>query len=256
MESWTEIKIAVNAKDIDRAGDIANVVVPYGIYIEDYTALEQEVQEIAHIDLIDEDLLKKDRSVAYVHIYLEPDVSPNEAVAFLSERYNAEGIEHKIELLDCAEEDWRNNWKKYFNPIAVGEKLLIRPSWRDDYDPQGRIVLNIDPGLAFGTGSHETTRLCLEMCEKYMKKGDCLVMNDSRVLPARLIGSRLSGGLVELVLLRDLGDGCWECLSRPGRKTKPGTELTFGDGELTATVMDVAEGGNRIVKFHFEGIFI
>ena len=90
----------------------------------------------------------------------------------------------------------------------------------------------------------------------YMKKGDCLVMNDSRVLPARLIGSRLSGGLVELVLLRDLGDGCWECLSRPGRKTKPGTELTFGDGELTATVMDVAEGGNRIVKFHFDGIFI
>ena len=85
---------------------------------------------------------------------------------------------------------------------------------------------------------------------KYMKEGDCLVMNDSRVLPARLIGSRLSGGLVELVLLRDLGDGCWECLSRPG------TELTFGDGELTATVMDVAEGGNRIVKFHFEGIFI
>lgn len=172
MESWTEIKIAVNAKDIDRVGDIANVVVPYGIYIEDYTALEQEVQEIAHIDLIDEDLLKKDRNIAYVHIYLEPDVSPNEAVAFLSERYNAEGIEHKIELLDCAEEDWRNNWKKYFNPIAVGEKLLIRPSWRDDYDPQGRIVLNIDPGLAFGTGSHETTRLCLEMCEKYMKKGD------------------------------------------------------------------------------------
>ncbi len=117
-------------------------------------------------------MLKKDRNIAYVHIYLEPDVSPNEAVAFLSERYNAEGIEHKIELLDCAEEDWRNNWKKYFNPIAVGEKLLIRPSWRDDYDPQGRIVLNIDPGLAFGTGSHETTRLCLEMCEKYMKKGD------------------------------------------------------------------------------------
>ena len=91
---------------------------------------------------------------------------------------------------------------------------------------------------------------------QYLKKGDCLVMNDSRVLPARLIGSRLSGGLVELVLLRDLGDGCWECLSRPGRKTKPGTELTFGDGELTATVMSVADGGNRIVKFHFEGVFL
>ena len=91
---------------------------------------------------------------------------------------------------------------------------------------------------------------------KYLKPGDCLVMNDSRVLPARLIGSRLSGGLVELVLLRDLGDGCWECLSRPGRKTKPGTKLIFGDGELTATVMSVADGGNRIVKFHYDGVFL
>lgn len=175
MELWTEIKIAVNSKDIEKAGDIANVVVPYGIYIEDYTNLEQEVEEIAHIDLIDEDLLKKDRSKAYVHIYLEPDVSPSEAVAFLSERYNAEGISHSIELLDCAEEDWRNNWKKYFNPIPVGKKLLIRPSWRDDFDPCGRKVLNIDPGLAFGTGGHETTRLCLEMCENYMKNGDSVL---------------------------------------------------------------------------------
>lgn len=175
MELWTEIKIAVNAQDIEKAGDIANVVVPYGIYIEDYTNLEEVVEEIAHIDLIDEDLLKKDRNKAFVHIYLEPDVSPSEAVAFLSERYTAENIEHSIELLDCAEEDWRNNWKKYFNPIPVGEKLLIRPSWRDDYDAGNRKVLNIDPGLAFGTGGHETTRLCLEMCEKYLKEGDSVL---------------------------------------------------------------------------------
>ena len=91
---------------------------------------------------------------------------------------------------------------------------------------------------------------------RYLKPGDCLVLNDSRVLPARLIGSRASGGSVELVLLRDLGDGKWECLSRPGRKTKPGTELLFGEGELRATVLEVAEGGNRIVQFHYEGIFL
>ena len=84
MNNWTEIKIEVNSADIDKAGDIANVVVPYGIYIEDYTNLEQTVEDIAHIDLIDEDLLKKDRNKAYVHIYLEPDVSPAEAVAFLT----------------------------------------------------------------------------------------------------------------------------------------------------------------------------
>ena len=172
MNNWTEIKIEVSAADIDRAGDIANVVVPYGIYIEDYTDLERTVEDIAHIDLIDEELLKKDRSLAYVHIYLEPGVSPAEAVAFLSERYDSEGISHKIELLNCAEEDWRNNWKKYFSPLNVGEKLTIVPSWYEDYDTGGRIALNIDPGLAFGTGGHETTRLCLEMCEKYMKPGD------------------------------------------------------------------------------------
>ena len=175
MNTWTEIKIAVNAADIDRASDIANVVVPYGIYIEDYTNLEQTVEDIAHIDLIDEELLQKDRSRAYVHIYLEPDVSPAEAVAFLSERYSAEGIDHEIELLNCAEEDWRNNWKKYFSPLPVGEKLMIVPSWYENYDTQSRIALNIDPGLAFGTGGHDTTRLCLEMCEKYMKPGDTVL---------------------------------------------------------------------------------
>ena len=90
----------------------------------------------------------------------------------------------------------------------------------------------------------------------YLREGDCLVLNDSRVLPARLIGTRESGGSVELVLLRDLGEGRWECLSRPGRKTKPGTKLSFGDGELTATVEAVAEGGNRIVQFRYEGIFL
>ena len=90
----------------------------------------------------------------------------------------------------------------------------------------------------------------------FLHPGDCLVLNDSRVLPARLLGRRSSGGGVELVLLRDLGDGKWECLSRPGRKTKPGTELVFGEGELTATVTDVADGGNRIVQFHYEGIFL
>ena len=91
---------------------------------------------------------------------------------------------------------------------------------------------------------------------EYLHEGDCLVLNDSRVLPARLIGTRPGGGSVELVLLRDLGEGRWECLSRPGRKTKPGTGLRFGDGELTAEVEAVADGGNRIVRFDYEGIFL
>ena len=172
MSYWTEIKIRVPNKYLDTAGDIAQMAVPYGIYIEDYSTLEKEVAEIAHIDLIDEELLNKDRTKGIVHIYISPEESPQEAAAFLSERYSSEGLEHEIELASCIEEDWLNNWKKYFNPIPIGEKLLIRPTWRDEYSAEGRAVINLDPGLAFGTGTHETTRLVLETIEKFVKPGD------------------------------------------------------------------------------------
>ena len=90
-----------------------------------------------------------------------------------------------------------------------------------------------------------------------MQSGDCLVMNNSRVLPARLIGHRLpGGGFCEVLLLVDKGEGLWECLVRPGRKMKPGAKLSFGDGELTATVEAEIEGGNRLVRFCYEGIFL
>ena len=91
---------------------------------------------------------------------------------------------------------------------------------------------------------------------EYLRPGDCLVLNDSRVLPARLIGRRETGGAVEVLLLRDRGEGVWECLTRPGRKTQPGTKLSFGEGELTATVVDAIEDGNKLIKFHYEGIFL
>ena len=87
--------------------------------------------------------------------------------------------------------------------------------------------------------------------------GDCLVLNDSRVLPARLLGHREpTGGAVEVLLLIDRGDKVWECLVRPGRKLKPGTRLSFGDGSLKAEVVEVCEGGNRLVRFEYEGIFL
>ena len=165
---WTEVKIHIDSKDVETAGNIAQMVVPYGIYIEDYSDLEQAAWEIAHIDLIDEDLLKKDRNKATIHIYISPEESPAEAVAFLSERYNAEGIKHEIDLSVCRNQDWENNWKEYFKPMPVGQKLLIRPVWDNDYDPQGRTVLDIEPGLAFGSGGHDTTRLCLETLENHI----------------------------------------------------------------------------------------
>lgn len=90
----------------------------------------------------------------------------------------------------------------------------------------------------------------------YLQPGDCLVMNDSRVLPARLMGHRPTGGAVEVLLLRDLGNKQWECLCRPGRKMQTGSTVVFGNGELTATVREVREDGNRVVEFDYDGIFL
>lgn len=91
----------------------------------------------------------------------------------------------------------------------------------------------------------------------FLRPGDCLVLNNSRVLPARLLGHRVpTMGAVEVLLLRERGDDIWECLTKPGRKTQPGTELSFGDGALTATVVDSQPDGNKLVQFHYDGIFL
>ncbi len=168
---WTEIRVAVDAKDAETAGAVAQMASPRGIYIEDYSRLKEDVEEVAHIGLIDEALLKKDRSKAVVHVYVSPEESPGEALAFLKERLDAAGIRHEIEESPCVQEDWINNWKKYFHPIKVGRKLLIRPDWEKAADPEGRVVLDLEPGIAFGTGTHETTRLCLEFLEEFVKPG-------------------------------------------------------------------------------------
>lgn len=173
---WTELIITVSAEDVERAGNIAQMVVFYGIYVEDYSHLEEEAWEIAHIDLIDEELLQKDRTKGVVHVYVSPEENPAEAIAFLRERYRAEGITYSLDTAGCEEEDWINNWKKYFHPIPVGEKLLIRPAWEKIAGAEGRTVLHLEPGLAFGTGTHETTRLCLQLLERYVFPG-CTVLD-------------------------------------------------------------------------------
>lgn len=91
---------------------------------------------------------------------------------------------------------------------------------------------------------------------EYLRPGDCLVLNDSRVLPARLIGRRESGGVSEVLLLTEKGDGVWECLVRPGKKLRPGARVIFGDGQLTAEIVEILPDGNRLVKFHYQGIFL
>lgn len=173
--NWTEITVKVNVKDTEAASAIANMTVPYGIYIEDYSDLEQSAWDIAHIDLIDEELVSKDRQTSLIHIYIEETDNAAEALAFLKERLTAEGIAYEVGSLGVDDSDWNENWKKYFHTTEIGEKLAIVPSWETYDNPQNRTLLHIDPGAAFGTGTHATTSLCLSLLENY-------VTNDTEML--------------------------------------------------------------------------
>ena len=148
---FTEIKIKVDIKQIETASAIANMVVPYGIYIEDYSDIYEGVEQIAHIDLIDEDLLKKERDIAVIHIYLNECDNPKEAISYLSERFKAEGIAAEVVSENVDDSLWNENWKKYFKPFAVGKKLAVCPSW-EKYENRE---------------NHATTSLCMELLEKY-----------------------------------------------------------------------------------------
>jgi len=193
MPDYTELLIQINASDLDPAQPIALMAAPYGVYIEDYSDLEQAARDIARSDLIDEALLARDRSRAVIHVYLSAQDHPIEAAAWLAEHFQAEGIAHEIETHARRSEDWENSWKAYFRPIPVGEKLLIQPAWEPPDDPRGRAVLLIEPGLAFGSGSHATTRLCMEALERAITPG-CAVLDvgcGSGILTiaARLLGA-------------------------------------------------------------------
>ena len=165
---YLEIIVKVPVSQLDLASAIANLSVPYGIYIEDYSDLEQEAMEIAHIDLIDEDLIKKDRETAIIHIYFGEEENFLEASSYLKEQLSAAGINFEFSTSDIKESEWKDKWKTYFKTTNVGNKLIIRPSWDElPSSLNGRKVLTIDPGAAFGTGTHATTRLCLELLEEY-----------------------------------------------------------------------------------------
>lgn len=173
--NWTEIKVTIPNAFTESASAIANMTVPYGIYIEDYSDLEESAWEIAHIDLIDEDLINKDRKNSVIHIYISESDNAAEALEFLKERLTAEKIPFEAGSVGVDDSDWNENWKKYFHPIEIGEKLAVVPSWENYENAQNRTVLNIDPGAAFGTGTHATTSLCLELLQGFVNE-------DSRML--------------------------------------------------------------------------
>ena len=167
---WTDICITVPKHHAEVAEAIATMVANGGIYIEDYSDLEQQAWEIAHIDLIEQELLDQPRDIVKVHMYLAPDENPAEILPLFRERLENAGIEYQLDTTGVEQEDWQNAWKKYYHAMDLGKRLAIVPGW-EDYETD-RIVITMDPGMAFGTGTHETTSLCLETLDEKIKGGE------------------------------------------------------------------------------------
>ena len=171
---WTDIRLTVAKADAENAEAVATLIAEGGIYIEDYSDIEQQVAEIAHVDLIEQELLDKPRDTVIIHLYLEPGASQVETLALIAARMEAAGIPYTVETEGVEQEDWQNGWRKYYHPMEIGSRLAVVPSWQQ-YDTD-RVKLILDPGLAFGTGGHETTSLCLEALDEQVRGSGILAI--------------------------------------------------------------------------------
>lgn len=164
---WTQIKVTVKLEQLDTLCAVMSMINNY-LQIEDYSDIDLKT---CYGDLIDESILNADKTVAAVSVYIPSDRSYTDTLAFLRERFGALGIDGKIEITGVNEEDWANSWKSYYKPVEIGEKIVIVPAWEKYDNKDGKIVVRMDPGMAFGTGTHETTRLVIKFLEKYIKPG-------------------------------------------------------------------------------------
>lgn len=165
--TWTQIKVTVRLEELDRLSALMSMI-DTNIQIEDYSDIDLDS---VYGDLIDESILNADKTIASVSVYIPEERSYKDALAFINERLDEEKLEARIEVIGVDEEDWANSWKQYYKPLHIGGRIVVVPAW-EKYEPKdGEIIVTMDPGMAFGTGSHETTRLEIELLQKYVKDG-------------------------------------------------------------------------------------
>jgi ribosomal protein L11 methyltransferase len=140
------------------------------LMIEDYSDIDLKT---CYGDLIDESILNADKTIASVSVFVSAERSYADDLSFIRSRLAEEGLtdDAKIEIDGVNEEDWANAWKAYYKPLHIGERIVIVPAWERYEAKEGEIIVRMDPGMAFGTGSHETTRLVIGLLEKYTTPG-------------------------------------------------------------------------------------
>ena len=169
---YVEVTLTLASASAQTAMDIAEMTDIGGIYLEDYSDM-MDCELVKAINLVDEDLMNRDKTTAVLHIYFEKDTNFAGAMEYIEGRLGAEGIGYQVSYAQVEDTDWLNGWKKYYHPLPVGP-ITIVPAWQvEEYEAkESEKLLIIDPGLAFGTGSHETTASCIEALAERISAGD------------------------------------------------------------------------------------
>lgn len=169
--TYSEIVFTVDSKDKEIASDIVGMLNCGGIYIEDYTDLEDD-PTVKQVGIVDEALLEKDKTKVLLHVYADEHTSVEDCIAFVSDRFSSENITYEFEIKHVDEEDYANSWKQYYKPIKIGNRVVIVPEWEPYEKADGEITVTLNPGMAFGTGTHETTSMCIEALQDIVFEGD------------------------------------------------------------------------------------
>ncbi len=175
--NWLQISIETNSWGIDAVCDALTKVGIEGFEIEDKDDFNGFLEENKDFwDYVDEDLYNEKQGPTKVKTYIQEDSKAPETLASIKQALEPLKSEDygslEITIGNMAQEDWENNWRQYFKPLYVGDNIIIKPHWEEVENSEGKLIFEIDPGLTFGSGQHETTRMCVEALEKVVKKGD------------------------------------------------------------------------------------
>ena len=169
VQVWTQIKVTVPLSELDRLVAVMSMI-NNNLMIEDYSDIDVNLKT-CYGDLIDEKILNANKDIASVSVFVPSDRSYMDDLAYIRQKVDELSLHAEVELVGVNEEDWANSWKQYYKPVKIGEKMVICPAWEQYTPTDGELVIRMDPGMAFGTGTHETTRLVIRLLEKYTKAG-------------------------------------------------------------------------------------
>ena len=238
FRDWTQLKLTVALGDLDTAAAIMSMI-DNNLQIEDYSDIDLKS---CYGDLIDESILNADKTIASVYVYIPAEKSYAEALSFIREHMKIAGIDGKLTVVGVNEEDWANSWKAFYKTSRIGKRMVIVPMW-EEYDPKpGDVVVKMDPGMAFGTGTHETTRLVIGLLEDYIKPG-CRMLDvgcGSGILA--ICASKLGAGLcraydIDPVAVR---------VAKENVEASGQTNITCEQSDLLKQV-DISDGGYDVI---------